>query len=123
MSEYTGPVEYVQVRTEDGDWLPFETAARGGAVPAAGRLRHVADYAEETIEQGVDRIRTVARTITTGLAELPEPPGRVEVEIGLRATPEGSLAIARSSSDAHIKVTMEWRGDRLPKRGERGERA
>ncbi|GAA1312694.1 CU044_2847 family protein [Saccharothrix xinjiangensis] len=103
--------EYVEVRTEDGELVPFETDGYDGPVRAGRNW----DRVQETLEQGVERARHVARAVAARVADMPPPrPDRVAVEIGLKAGLSGAFGIAKSSTEAHIKITVEWSRDTAP---------
>lgn len=100
--------EYIEVRTEDGELVPFETDEYDGPV-RAGRTW---DKVQETLEQGVERARYVARTVAARVTDMPPPrPDKVAVEIGLKAGLSGAFGIAKSTTEAHIKITVEWLRD------------
>ncbi|MFD7656767.1 CU044_2847 family protein [Actinosynnema sp. NPDC059797] len=103
--------EYVEVRTEDGELVPFEVDEYDGPVRAGRNWNRV----QETLEQGVERARHVARTVAARVADMPPPrPDKVAVEIGLKAGLSGAFGIAKSSTEAHIKITVEWHRDAPP---------
>lgn len=102
--------EYIEVRTEDGELVPFETDDYDGPVRAGRNW----DRVQETLEQGVERARDVARTVAARVADMPSPrPDKVAVEIGLKAGLSGAFGIAKSSTEAHIKITVEWHRDNM----------
>ncbi|MDU0290156.1 CU044_2847 family protein [Saccharothrix longispora] len=103
--------EYVEVRTEDGGLVPFELDEEYDGPVRAGRRW---DRVEETLEQGVERARQVARSVARKIGDMPSPrPDKVAVEIGLKAGVTGAFGIARSSAEAHVKITVEWHRDGL----------
>lgn len=108
--------EYVQVRTEDGELLPFELAEDyDGPVSAGRRWDAAVERAEETLESGIERAKAVARTVARKIGSLPDPrPDKVAVEIGLKVSAGAALAIAKSTTEAHIKITVEWQRASLP---------
>jgi hydroxypyruvate isomerase len=108
--------EYVEVRTEDGDLVPFELDEEyDGPVRAGRRWDAAVDRAEETLEAGIERARKVARSVAAKIGDMPSPrPDRVAVEIGLKVSSSAALAIAKSSAEAHVKITVEWLRDSLP---------
>jgi hypothetical protein len=108
--------EYVEVRTEDGDLVPFEVDEEyDGPVRAGRRWDAAVDRAEETLESGIERARKVARSVAAKIGDMPSPrPDRVAVEIGLKVSSSAALAIAKSSAEAHVKITVEWLRDSLP---------
>ncbi|WP_447004268.1 CU044_2847 family protein [Saccharothrix isguenensis] len=108
--------EYVEVRTEDGDLVPFELDEEyDGPVRAGRRWDAAVERAEETLETGIERARNVARSVAAKIGDMPSPrPDRVAVEIGLKVSSSAALAIAKSSAEAHVKITVEWLRDSLP---------
>ncbi|QFZ23221.1 CU044_2847 family protein [Saccharothrix syringae] len=101
--------EYVEVRTEDGELVPFELDGEYDGPVRAGRRW---DKVQETLEQGVERARHVARAVAERIGDMPPPrPDKVAVEIGLKAGVSGAFGIAKSSTEAHIKITVEWHRD------------
>ncbi|WP_433265314.1 CU044_2847 family protein [Actinosynnema sp. CS-041913] len=108
--------EYVEVRTEDGDLVPFELDEEyDGPVRAGRRWDAAVGKMDETLEAGIDRARKVARTVAAKIGSMPSPrPDKVAVEIGLKVGSSAALAIAKSSAEAHIKITVEWQRDSLP---------
>lgn len=108
--------EYVEVRTEDGSFVPFEVdEEHDGPVRARRRWDAAVAKVEETLEQGVERARDVARAVAARIGDMPPPrPDKVAVEIGLKVTSSAALAIAKSSAEAHVKITVEWHRAGLP---------
>lgn len=108
--------EYVQVRTEDGDTVYFELDDDDldGPVPAGRRWDATTERVEETLERGIGRARSVAKSVVTGMRSMPSPrPDKVAVEIGLKVTAGAGVAIAKCSTEAHVKITVEWQKDGL----------
>ncbi|XVS63688.1 CU044_2847 family protein [Actinosynnema sp. CA-299493] len=106
--------EYVEVRTEDGDLVPFELDEEYDGPVRAGRWNPV-ERVEETLENGIERARKVARAVAVKIGSMPSPrPDKVAVEIGLKVSSSAALAIAKSSAEAHVKITVEWHRDSLP---------
>lgn len=108
--------EYVEVRTEDGDLVPFELDEEyDGPVRAGRRWDAAVERAGETLESGIERARKVARSVAAKIGDMPSPrPDRIAVEIGLKVGSSAALAIAKSSAEAHVKITVEWLRDSLP---------
>jgi hypothetical protein len=112
----SGMPEYVTVRTENGDVVPFELDDDyDGAVPAGRRWDNAVDKLDETLERGVERAKVVARSVITKMRSMPPPrPDKVAVELGLKVTGTSGVAIAKCSAEAHIKITVEWQPDSIP---------
>jgi NTP-dependent ternary system trypsin peptidase co-occuring protein len=110
-----GMPEFVTVRTENGDTVPFELDDDyAGAVPAGRRWDNVVEKVDETLEHGVERAKAVARSVITGMRSMPPPsPDKVAVELGLKVTGTSGVAVAKCAAEAHIKITVEWQRDSI----------
>jgi hypothetical protein len=110
MSEEPMTAEYVRVRTEDGTYIPFEIDSDyDGPVLAGRRLDEAIERAGETLEAGIDRAKEIARSVATRIGSLPPPrPDKVAVEIGLKVSAGAGVVVAKATSEAHIKITVEW---------------
>ena len=108
--------EFVTVRTENGDVVPFELDDDyDGAVPAGRRWDETVEKVDETLERGIERAKSVARSVVTRMKSMPPPrPDKVTVELGLKVTGSSGVAIAKCSAEAHIKITVEWQRDSIP---------
>lgn len=108
--------EYVTVRTADGDVVPFELADDyEGALPAGRRWDSTVEKIDETLERGVDRAKAVARSVVTRMRSMPSPrPDKVAVELGLKITGTSGVAVAKCSTEGHIKITVEWQLENIP---------
>lgn len=105
--------EYVGIRTEDGHVVPFELDEDvDGPVTAGLRWNETLAKAEETFDAGVERATAIARSVITKMASVSTPrPDKVAVEIGLKVSAGAGVVIAKGSSEAHIKIIVEWQGD------------
>jgi hypothetical protein len=102
--------EYVSVTTSDGGAIAFELAEDGsGPAPTGRRWLPETDLA--TLETGVDRATDAIRAVLARVRAMPEAPEKVVVEVGLKVTAEATIAIAKSSGEAHVKIAMEWTGN------------
>ncbi|MGW4112093.1 CU044_2847 family protein [Actinosynnema sp. NPDC004786] len=114
VEERSTVAEYVEVRTEDGELVPFELDEEYDGPVRAGRWNPV-ERAEETLENGIERAKKVARSVAAKIGSMPSPrPDKVAVEIGLKVSSSAALAIAKSSAEAHVKITVEWHRESLP---------
>lgn len=108
--------EYVQVATDSGDVVYFELTDEDldGPVPAGRRWDLATEQVEETLERGIDRARSVAESVVRRMRSMPSPaPDKVAVEIGLKVTAGTGVAIAKCSSEAHVKIIVEWQRNAL----------
>ena len=112
--------EYVAVRTEHGDVVPFELDDDyEGPLPAGRRWDSTVEKADETMEHGVERAKAVARSVIMRMKSMPPPrPDKVSVELGLKVTGSSGIAIAKCSAEAHIKIAVEWQLDNIPSKAD-----
>jgi hypothetical protein len=104
--------EYVEIRTADGRSVPFAVDGLDAPIPAGRIVDTVKGHAEATLESGVDIVKTVAKAVADKVASLAERPDKVAVEIGLAVTSTAAIVVAKSSTQAHVKVTLEWESDK-----------
>lgn len=100
--------EYVQTRTETGETLTFEVEEYDGPVQAGRRWDELVDGAGQAVDKGIEQVKAIAAQVATKVAHMPKRPDRVAVEMGIKVTGGLTVAVAKSSSEAHIKVTVEW---------------
>ena len=101
----------VEFPLEDGSSVFVEVdepEGAGGTVRAA-RPGELAEKAQVTFEEAVQRIRPAAEAILGKLRDLQEPPDQVAIEYGLKLNAQAGAIVASASADAHYKVTLSWR--------------
>ncbi len=105
--------EYVGVRTQDGEVVPFEIdETEDGPVMAGLRWDAASAKAEETFEAGVERATAIARSVVAKMASISaHRPDKVAAEIGLKVSAGAGVVIAKCSAEAHVKITIEWHSD------------
>ncbi|HEX5120845.1 MAG TPA: CU044_2847 family protein [Pseudonocardiaceae bacterium] len=105
--------EYVEVRTADGVLVPFAVGGGpddfDGPVPASRSLTDARNRVAASLEDGVDLVRSVARTVAGRLDSAPRPT-KITVEVGLTVSAEAAILVAKSSAEAHVTITLEWDG-------------
>jgi hypothetical protein len=102
--------EYVAIRTADGEFVPFELDEdTDGPVMAGRRWDAAVAKADETFDAGVERATAIARSVVSQMAAISGPqPDKVAVEIGLKVSAGAGVVIAKGSTEAHVKITVEW---------------
>lgn len=70
--------------------------------------------ATETMQDAMGHIRPAAQAVLDEFRKMETPPAKVNVQFGVKATGEASLAIAKTSGEANFTVTLEWDGKALP---------
>jgi hypothetical protein len=109
--------EYVEVHTADGLLVPFavgtgadgDTAGYDGPVPAGRGLTEARERVAASLDDGVEMVRSVARTVAGKLSATPRP-SKITVEVGLTVTAEAAFLVAKSTAEAHVTVKLEWDG-------------
>ncbi|WP_327591759.1 CU044_2847 family protein [Streptomyces chartreusis] len=105
-------VEYVEIRLNGGESVPFATRELDAPVPAGRRWRATTERLQETFEQGVDRVLGMARHVAEQAARSgPGRPEKVTVEIGVNVTTDAGVVVARATTAAHLTVSVEWSVD------------
>ena len=85
-----------------------EPEGAGGTVRAA-RPGELAEKAQVTFEEALQRIRPAAEAIVGRLRDLSDPPDQVGVEFGLKLSAAAGAIIAAVGAEANYKVTLSWR--------------
>ncbi|MGK5733330.1 CU044_2847 family protein [Streptomyces sp. URMC 124] len=109
--------QLIRFRTEDGVEAVVEVAEDEPGIVAVSRLGDAIADATGSLEEGLDRIRSVAQTTLNRLIALPRPPQEVTVEFGVRFNAAAGAVIAKTEAEGHLKVAMVWRreaGDARP---------
>src|SRR5437879_59773 len=105
----------VEFPLEDGGSVLIEVAGGGadgrptrGLHPGA-TVGRVADQAQHTFEEAVDRVRPAAESLVRHLRTLADAPEKVQVEFGVDLHAEAGAFIAHASTGANFKVTLTWK--------------
>ncbi len=85
-----------------------ETTTRGGVVKAA-RPGEIADKAQDTFEDALDKIKPAAQAIIDKLRALSDAPDEIGVEFGIKLSAEDGAFIASAGAEANYTVTLTWR--------------
>jgi hypothetical protein len=107
---------YVEFTTEDGATILVETAEeetyQPGVVKAGlkEKAQEAVSQAKTSFEDGLEVIRHNADAFIKKVRGLPDPPDKVEVTFGLKATGElGNFAVAKAGAEASYTVTLKWK--------------
>ncbi len=84
-----------------------ETTMRGGVVKAA-RPGEIADKAQDTFEDALDKIKPAAQAIIDKLRALSDAPDEIGVEFGIKLSAEAGAFIASAGVEANYTVTLTW---------------
>lgn len=100
--------DYIEVHSGDAGMVRFEVDDYDGPVQAGRRLDKAREYTEASLDDGIEHAKTIAKTVVRKISDLPQRPERITIEIGLKATADAGMIIAKSSAEAHIAVSLEW---------------
>jgi hypothetical protein len=100
---------YIELPIDGDDTIRVEISNQGlvraGATEVIGR-------AGEKLDQAIDQVVKMGQDAIKKAREAAEPPGAVEIELGLKLTAKTGFVIAESSGEAHFKVTLKWSLDK-----------
>ncbi len=82
-------------------------------VPATSASELVAK-AEQTFDQALTAIDSIARGVISRVRHLGDPPDQVEVGFGLKLTGGTSVMLASGSVEANLNVTLSWKREVRP---------
>lgn len=75
-----------------------------GATPVA-----VAEKAQQTFEESVEKIKPAASAIITTLRQLSDQPEQIAVEFGIKLSGTAGVVLASTGVEANFKVTLTWK--------------
>ncbi len=84
-----------------------EMPTRGGVIKAA-RPGEIADKAQDTFEDALDKIKPAAQAVIDKLRELHDAPDEISVEFGIKLSAEAGAFIASAGVEANYEVTLTW---------------
>lgn len=75
-----------------------------GANPVA-----IAERAQQTFEESLEKIKPAASAIITKLRQLSDQPEQVAVEFGIKLSGTAGVVLASTGVEANFKVTLTWK--------------
>lgn len=99
----------ISMPLEGGGEVFLETSETAPGDQRVGRGDSV-QRAAETMQQAMGHVRPAAQAVLDEFRKMDPPPARVNVEFGIKATGEASLAVAKTAGEANFTVTLEWDG-------------
>ena len=116
----------VEFRLEEGGTLLVQVpdADTDGQVTRGLRpgqvATHVADQAQRTFEEALDRVQPAAQSLIQRLRRVSDTPEEVHIEFGLNLHAEAGAFIAAASTEANFRVSLTWRSPDPPARADAG---
>lgn len=101
--------EVLRLRIDDGSsvlveaWEPVDSG-----IERVGRVQDAVTEAGNTLQEAVLRLRPALEAIVTGMRGLASSPDKVKVEFGIKLTAEAGVVVAKASTEANFKVSVEW---------------
>lgn len=103
-----GNVRVVEVPLETGERVLVEVSESPG-VDRVGRADRVVETAKQTLEEGLDRVQPVIGAVVRRFRDMVDPPDKVTLQFGLKATGELGLVIGKATTEANFTISAEWR--------------
>jgi hypothetical protein len=88
----------------------------GGRRPVTRGMRDsaVAERAQQTFEQAVDRVQPATEALISRFRSMTRPPDEVSISFGLAVTAEAGAVITAAGASANFSVSMTWRAPPRP---------
>lgn len=102
-------MELVKFKDEEGNVVIIETSNEyksGGKanVSISSKIKE----ANDTLNESLGTIRTIAKSVVKTTKDLVEPPKKIEIKLGIKFSAEAGAVIAKASSEGNIEVTIIW---------------
>lgn len=109
----SGGVAVVQVADGIDDVGDLEVA---GDRPVTRGMRDgaVAERAQQTFEQAVDRVQPATEALISRFRTMTRPPDEISVSFGLAVTAEAGAVITAAGASANFSISMTWRAPPRP---------
>ena len=101
----------VEFPLEDGSTIVVEvdeSEPEGGTVRVS-RPGELAEKAQMTFEEALNRIRPAAEGIVARLRGLHDPPDQVAVEFGLKLSAQAGAIVAAAGAEASYTISLTWK--------------
>jgi hypothetical protein len=96
---------------EDGNTILVEVADDEQRLQRVGRVGTVVRGTAETLEEALRRVKPVIAAVVSQVHDLASPPDKVGLEFGVKLTAEAGVVIAKASTEANFKLSLEWMVD------------
>lgn len=103
-------VRIVEVPLETGERVLVEVGESAG-VDRVGRTERVIETAKQTLEEGLDRVQPVIGAVVRRFRDMADPPDKVTLQFGLKATGELGLVIGKATTEANFTISAEWHAE------------
>ncbi len=101
------------VRFDAGDGatvlIEVEEVASGDIKPVAKKPGELAAQARQTLNEAIDGIAPMIRTLKRQLNAMTDPEDEVEVKFGVKLSGEIDAVVAKMGGEATYEVTLKWK--------------
>jgi hypothetical protein len=98
----------VEMPLEDGSTILVEVSDDEQRLERVGRIGTVVRNSAETLEEALRRVRPAVTAVLNQARSLASPPDKVKVEFGVKLTAEAGVVIAKATTEANFKLSLEW---------------
>jgi hypothetical protein len=98
----------VEMSLEDGSTILVEVAEDEQRLQRVGRDGTIVRNTAETLEEALRRVKPAVSAVFGQIRDLATPPDKLKVEFGVKLTAEAGVVIARATSEANFKLSLEW---------------
>jgi hypothetical protein len=98
----------VEMPLESGSTILVEVTDDEQRLQRVGRAGTVVRESAETLEQALRRVKPAVAAVLGQVRDLATPPDTVKVEFGVKLTAEAGVVIAKATSEANFKLSLEW---------------
>ncbi|MFE4690218.1 CU044_2847 family protein [Streptomyces sp. NPDC056749] len=92
----------------DGAPVVVEVGTAGSGIVRAARPGEIAATAAHTLTESFDQVRAAAAVLLDRMTTLPSPPGKVEIELGVKINAEAGAIIARTAAEGNFVIRLTW---------------
>jgi Trypsin-co-occurring domain 1 len=103
---------FVAFKLDDGSSIVVEVEepeTGGGTVRAGRGPADMVENAKHTFDNALEKIHSATESAITKLRNLSEKPNEITMEFGFNFSAEFGAIIAKATTDANYKVTLNWK--------------
>lgn len=101
---------YIEYKLDNGDVITIasvEVPPKDGITDVS--RDKVTAQAAESFENALQKVKSVASTLSTTLRDLASPPDEYGVEFGVTFSAESGIIIASGSIEANFQINLSWK--------------
>jgi hypothetical protein len=103
-------VDQVKIPLDGDGTLIFEvdSSDRREEIQRVGRTDRALHHAGVTLQAAIAGVTPAVESIARQLRAIEDPPTKLELTFGIKVSGEADMVIAKTASEAHFQVTVEW---------------